>query len=540
MARHSIQCILAFLTASCAIAQPAITSTEVVNSASYLSQGLPGSGIAQGSIFTIIGTGLGPNTILQAGPLPLQTSLGGTSVAVTVNGQTVKAFILMAFSFQVNALLPSTTPVGNGTITVTYNNRTSAPEPFQIVTASFAPYTFSSGGYGQASATDLNYQLNSIIHTFHPGDWVILWGTGLGPINGDDSNAPPVGNLGSPTVHVGNASLTPYYAGRSADYPGLDQVAFQVPSGIQGCYVPVAVEENGSVGGNATIAVSTSGQTCSDSIMGQDLIGKLAAGGTVDFGFVQLFAIVLRNESLPTGIAVPDFGQATFSEFTPQTAGLASYGVSQGYCIANINDPDMSPAQLDAGAGITLRGPSTATLPQMYGGEYYSMFNNPGSQFFWSGLTYTVSGPGGAKVGAFSVNDTTSSATAFLSTAAGQQIIAGQTLSRSGDLTVTWTGGNPNLQNGQVTIAGISIATGGNLDGAFMCTAPLSAPSFTIPKWVLSTLPPTGTGYIGIAPYPTGYIWIGQSNNPVTFQATGLDKGILMDEFFNGFPVYFK
>jgi hypothetical protein len=57
---------------------------------------------------------------------------------------------------------------------------------------------------------------------------------------------------------------------------------------------------------------------------------------------------------------------------------------------------------------------------------------------------------------------------------------------------------------------------------------------------VLSTLPPTGTGYIGIAPYPTGYIWIGQSNNPVTFQATGLDKGILMDEFFNGFPVYFK
>src|ERR1017187_646539 len=117
MARYSTQCILAFLTASCAIAQPAITSTGVVNSASYLSQGLPGSGIAQGSIFTIFGTGLGPNTLVQTGPLPLQTSLGGTSVAVTVNGQTVKAFILMAFSSQVNALLPSTTPVGNGTIT---------------------------------------------------------------------------------------------------------------------------------------------------------------------------------------------------------------------------------------------------------------------------------------------------------------------------------------------------------------------------------------------------------------------------------------
>jgi uncharacterized protein (TIGR03437 family) len=149
MARHSTACILAFLTASCAIAQPVISSTEVVNSASYLSQGLPGSGIAQGSIFTIQGTGLGPNALAQTGPLPLQTSLGGTSVAVTVNGQTVKAFILAAVFYQVNALLPSTTPTGSGTATVTYNNQTSAPEPVQIVSASFAPYTFNSGGSGR-------------------------------------------------------------------------------------------------------------------------------------------------------------------------------------------------------------------------------------------------------------------------------------------------------------------------------------------------------------------------------------------------------
>jgi hypothetical protein len=26
----------------------------------------------------------------------------------------------------------------------------------------------------------------------------------------------------------------------------------------------------------------------------------------------------------------------------------------------------------------------------------------------------------------------------------------------------------------------------------------------------------------------------------VPFQATGLDKGMVMDEFFNGFPIYFK
>jgi hypothetical protein len=57
---------------------------------------------------------------------------------------------------------------------------------------------------------------------------------------------------------------------------------------------------------------------------------------------------------------------------------------------------------------------------------------------------------------------------------------------------------------------------------------------------VLSSLPPSATGHIGIAPYPLGYIWIGQSNKPVPFQAPGLDKGILIDEFFNGYPVSYQ
>jgi uncharacterized protein (TIGR03437 family) len=535
MTRRSTSFIFAFLIATCGFAQPAITSTEVENSASFLRQGLPGSGIAQGSIFTIFGTGVGPATLVQTGALPLQTSLGGTSVTVTVGGQTVKAYILAAVSYQVNALLPSTTPTGSGFVTVTFNNQTSAPEPVQIVTASFGTYAFYSSD-GQAIATDLNYVSNSIINTFHPGDWVILWGTGLGPINGDDSKAPPVGNIGSPTVYIGNTSLTPYYAGRSASFPGLDQIAFQIPSGIQGCYVPVAVGTNGVVSHTTTIAVSASGQTCSDSLLGQDLINKLASGGTVDFGFVQLFAIVLRSETLPSGIIAPDFGQATFSEFTPQTAGMASYGVSQGYCITT-NDPDMSPGQLDAGAGVTLQGLSTATLPQLSPGwGYYYLTFFSGAQFFWSGLNYTVSAPGGAKVGAFSVSDTTSVPSAYLS-----GIIAGQTIPRSGDLTVTWTGGDPTLQDGLVTIAGASNgSSSGSIFGGFMCLAPLSAKSFTIPKWVLSTVPPTATAYIGIAPYPLGYIWIGQANNPVVFQPKGLDRGVLMDEFFNGYPVYFQ
>jgi len=536
MARRCTQFFFAFLIASRAFAQPVISSGAVVNSAGYLYQGAPGAGIAQGSIFTIFGSGLGPTAPTTAPKLPLLTTLGGTSVAVTVGGQTVNALIEFTVNYQVNAVLPSSTPTGAGTVTVTFGGQTSQPEPVQIVAGSFAAYTFNSGGFGQAIATDLNYQVNTIIHTFHSGDYVVLWGTGLGPISGDDSNTPPVGNLGSPTVHVGNASVSPYYAGRSAQFPGLDQVIFQLPSGINGCSIPVAVEINGVVGGSALIATSASGSTCTDSIMGSDLVSKLSAGGTVNFAFVQLFAIILRNQSLPTGLAAPDLAEATFSQFTPLTAGLASYGVSSGYCLTtdSVLSPDMSPGGLDAGTGITLSGPSTTTIAPIADGYYYDFFNTTGAQFYFSGLVYNVSGPGGRQVGKFAASDTSSIPSAYLS-----GITAGQTLPIAGDLTVTWTGGNPSLQNGQVTIAALSTgATNGF--GLVMCTAPLSAGSFTIPKWAMSTLPPTATTYVGIAPVPSGYIWIGQMNNPVTFQATGLDKGLLVDEFFNGFPVYFK
>jgi len=51
------------------------------------------------------------------------------------------------------------------------------------------------------------------------------------------------------------------------------------------------------------------------------------------------------------------------------------------------------------------------------------------------------SSPGGAKV-ARSPSPTHQHPSAYFS-----GIIAGQTLSRSSDLKVTWTGGNPNLQN---------------------------------------------------------------------------------------------
>src|SRR5207248_2897133 len=58
-------------------------------------------------------------------------------------------------------------------------------------------------------------------------------------------------------------------------------------------------------------------------------------------------------------------------------------------------------------------------------------------------------------------------------------------LDRTQDLTVTWTGGNPDKEF--VMIAGIS--NNGQAVAGFLCTEKASAGKFTIPAWVLSSIP---------------------------------------------------
>jgi len=532
-----------------ALAQPTI-NIQALNSAVVRGPGTPGSGIAQGSIFTVYGSGLGPESGVSANAFPLQTTLGGSSLAVTVGGATVSAIILYAGYYQINAILPSNTPIGSGTFTVTYNNQTSAPASIQVVASAVGIYTYAVTGSGQAVATDVNYGINTIIHTFHPGDYVILWATGLGAINGSDAEVPPTGNIGQVKVYIGNtAASNIYYHGRSGCCAGLDQIIFQIPSGITGCYVPVAVEAGGvtgNIGNVTTIAVSDSGQTCSDSVLGQDLVARLAAGQTVNFGYIrlesELSSFVPGTASF---LASLDSVTATFSQYTPQTAGLAEYGVSNGYCVAvdcsygcfgvntyNFSLQDSSPAQLDAGT-LTIQGTPPVTLNQS-GGSYGAQLAF-GNRYLWSGLVYPVTATGGTEVGAFNVSDTLGIAGAKFT-----GISASQTLSRSGDLTVHWSGGDESLDNGNVTIGMYSADSSLALFEAMQCTAPQSAGQFTIPGWMVALLPQSGTGVNGATTYPLGWMWIGQYDTPKPFTATGLDKAIVTDILYNGTGVYFK
>jgi uncharacterized protein (TIGR03437 family) len=545
---HKLSAQLLTVTLSVVVstfAQPVISSQSAVSSASYRKPGLPGSGIAQGSIFSIFGTGLGPDTFEYANSFPLPDALAGTSVNITIGDKPTPAIILFANKAQVNAILPSTTPIGTGTVTVTYNNQTSAPAPIQVVASAFGMYTYGSSGSGQAMATDTNYQPNTIIHTFHPGDYVLLWGTGLGPINSSDRVAPSAGDLpGTVTVHVGNVTAPVKYHGRAPCCAGLDQIVFQVPAAVQGCYVPVAVETAGGIANMATIAVSASGQTCSDSVLGQDLVQKLASGQKVGFGYVRLESYITQGQ----GQSGADYALATFSELDPKAAGMAQYGVSNGYCYAvdcslgcaanggtfSGSLSDSSPAQLDAGSLAVVNG-SSIPLNQ-YGGFYAApMYDVNGGRFLWSNLAYAVTGTGGKNVGALTMSDTTSKLTLKFS-----NLATNQALSRASDLQLQWTGGDPALQNGQVTIGALSTTTDFSQFEVVQCTAPLSAKQFTVPAWVLSALPPSGPYVVGGVTYPLGFVWIGQYNKPVGFSAPGLDRGIISDIFYYRQEVNFQ
>ena len=83
----SVLIALGFAAANLALAQVP-SPLAVLNPASNIPAGLPISGIAQGSIFVIYGSALGPATLAQAAalPLPTTTGLSGTSVQVSVSG----------------------------------------------------------------------------------------------------------------------------------------------------------------------------------------------------------------------------------------------------------------------------------------------------------------------------------------------------------------------------------------------------------------------------------------------------------------------
>jgi hypothetical protein len=105
--------------------------------------------------------------------------------------------------------------------------------------------------------------------------------------------------------------------------------------------------------------------------------------------------------------------RATFSQFTPQTAGTFQDPfrfASIGSCLVRAGSAEaIGPAPgtgLDAGPQIVVHGPNgDNTLGQLWyaPGQYYGTSSEPGGVGVGP-AAYTVTGTGGTQVGAFSLN----------------------------------------------------------------------------------------------------------------------------------------
>jgi uncharacterized protein (TIGR03437 family) len=558
--RH-LRSFLVLLLASAGLASAQITITNVTNAGSRLPRTSPFGGVAQGALFVVTGRGVGPADFQQATfPLPTTAGLGGVTVQASVGGAIVDGIMVYVSSTEVAAILPSSTPLGTGTVTVN-NNGATATAPITVVASAFGIFTLNYGfGAGIAAAfnvspDDGSASPNGAKQSLQPGQDVLINGTGLGAITSDETQS-GVTDVPNATlrVYVGVKPATVVSAARGACCDGLDPgyrvprgiaawdvIRITIPDGVTGCFVPVVVIANNFVSNVATVSVAASGSVCTPAVstvppeITAQLAGKTGASiGAIGLGRATTMSVTAAGAITTRKI---DSGSAAFVRYPnlPASVVAADYLYPENVCSVNgypgpnggvtVNGvetpivPQMA-VGLDAGSSMTVKGPSgTRAINKRTVGMF---FDYPGVTFgdttpgnYFDPGRYTVTGSGGKDVGAFT-GSTDVPPTPFVWTNIPNPTTP---IDRSKDLTVTWTGGIPNTQ---VTVTGGGLVNGVGSD--FLCAAPVSAGTITIPSHVLLQLPAAGSSIVPLN--------LGVHNSSVsTFSASGLDVATIRYTF---------
>jgi len=133
-------------------------------------------------------------------------------------------------------------------------------------------FTATSDGHGAGIVTYADYSLvsatkaancggvNTTCGAANPGDALIIWATGLGPISGRDAagDGLDVNMTSVPlTIWLGGVSVKATYQGRSGCCVGEDQIVFTVPANTPaGCAVPLSVQIGNSISNSVVIPVA--------------------------------------------------------------------------------------------------------------------------------------------------------------------------------------------------------------------------------------------------------------------------------------------
>lgn len=551
--------IAVFVALSCGVAQAVPVVNAANNGASYAPPQAPGSGLAQGGFFSIFGEEMaGAEGVINT-TLPLPTELGGARVTVTSGETSYDAYLTFVRADQINAILPSDVPVGPAEIRVEFNGETSEPITVEVVAHAFGIFTATSRGAGPGSVTNFVSQtsqpINSSSTPIEPSGVVTIWGTGLIGTPGADDVAPlESGVLGDRQgevqveVLVGSKPVSQIlYAGRSAEFPGIDQISVELAADTPGgCFVPLLVFLNGVPSNEVTIAVGPADQQCSDPL--NPLSSALVNGGGAG---VLANVRLLGNVALSQALAL-DFSLDVFAgSFSQQSGAPFSYNrffslPPMGTCSrqdfrgidlvgllgGSFPDLDFGP-ELDAGANMTIMrdlqdervvpqdAESVGRYVDTVGGGL-ALIGEPDPLYYEPG-EYSITSEGGSQVGAVDVSFTLPERPMWLDRGA---FTAETVVDRSQSLNISWEAGDEQApQIMLVVAANVHLQTG--IASGFLCLVPQSSGGLDVSPHYLSTVSASEAPGQG-GPTTLGFIGLGSLPVIQSYEAEGLDLGVAL------------
>jgi uncharacterized protein (TIGR03437 family) len=258
-----------------AVDPPQVVPAGVVNAAT--STAIPA---VPGSLMTVLGSGLAYGSGARQAPSDLGFSsfmVPNRLFGMRVYGNGYRAGLLYASPSQANIQIPwELAGQSQATLTITRNGLS---QTVTIPVAAYAPglFAMNQSGTGQAAAIVSTGEIAAPAGAFpgsrpiHPGEYLELFGTGLGPLDrmdlGDADITPPPAyyytNGGplrntttTPLVTVGGVPATVQFSGFAPYMIGVYQVNISIPANAPaGNAVPIVLNIGGVSSNTVTVAI---------------------------------------------------------------------------------------------------------------------------------------------------------------------------------------------------------------------------------------------------------------------------------------------
>ncbi len=417
--------------------KPVIFPGGVVNAASYVQGG------SDSSIVSIFGTDLAASTETAA-TVPLPVRLAGT--AVTVDG--IPAPLFYVSPGQINFQMPFHAIPASQRTGIVVSTTAGVSDPFSSdLPYRFGIFTRDASGCGPGAVLNVKgdgtISVNSPSNSLSPGEYISVFGTGLGavinwPPDGMPASSSPLAFFSGPyglhfdfSDYVDNSPF--HYVGRAPGLIGVDQVNIQVQDTVrEGCAVPLQVEAAPvNISQPVTISIRKGGGACVDppsagygQITWEKTVTTSPSGSTSETDSVSMSLQTSPGKQAPSApVLEPGVGRFQYDYVGP-SCPLPGYGSLDAGAVS-VQGPGFGPVQ----APLVPLPKTQVNGLKLYQAALPSGAIQPGS--------FSVNAGGGADVGAFQSTVRIGSPIQVTTS------LAGKTLPSDHSLKIDWTGGDP-------------------------------------------------------------------------------------------------